>query len=59
VRWIAPVLTVAAVAVTGVAVGPTDTQSAPQVRLTADANPLVGLPFYVNPPVEGHARARG
>ncbi|MDG4667143.1 glycoside hydrolase family 6 protein [Mycobacterium sp. 236(2023)] len=53
VRWIAPVLTVAAVAVTGVAVGPTDTQSAPQVRLTADANPLVGLPFYVNPQSKG------
>src|SRR5581483_8592879 len=42
-RWIAPLLTVAAV--TGLAqIGP-----APAVRLVDDANPLAGMPFYVNP----------
>jgi endoglucanase len=42
-RWIAPFLTVAAIA--GLAqIGP-----APAVRLADDANPLAGTPFYVNP----------
>lgn len=42
VRWIAPVLTVAAIGCLGSAPGPA-------VRLVSDANPLAGAPFYVNP----------
>lgn len=42
-RLIAPILTVAAV-VLGLHAGP-----APVVRLTSEANPLAGAPFYVNP----------
>ncbi|WP_156613657.1 MULTISPECIES: glycoside hydrolase family 6 protein [unclassified Mycobacterium] len=42
-RWIAPLLTVAAV-VLGLHAGP-----APLVRLASEANPLAGAPFYVNP----------
>jgi endoglucanase len=45
-RWIAPFLTVATVAATVLVTGPVQ---APAVRLAADANPLAGLPFYVNP----------
>jgi endoglucanase len=42
-RWIAPVLTVAAIACTGVLADPA-------VQLTADdGNPLAAAPFYVNP----------
>jgi endoglucanase len=41
-RWIAPFLTVAAVAVAGIS-------GHPAVRLMDDANPLAGMPFYVNP----------
>jgi endoglucanase len=48
-RWIAPFLTVAAVAGTGALVAPVPAGPAPAVRLAADANPLVGRPFYVNP----------
>ncbi|HEY9306157.1 MAG TPA: glycoside hydrolase family 6 protein, partial [Mycobacterium sp.] len=39
-RWIAPFLTVAAVVFLA---------NAPAVRLVDDANPLAGMPFYVNP----------
>src|SRR6201998_3784810 len=42
-RWIAPFLTVAAVAAVGFLPGPA-------MRLVDDANPLAGMPFYVNPP---------
>lgn len=45
-RWIAPVLTVAAVA--GVGVAPQG-RPAPALLLAADGNPLAGAPFYVNP----------
>jgi endoglucanase len=47
-RWIAPVLTVAAVAGTGFLADPVRVP-APAVRLTDEANPLAGMPFYVNP----------
>jgi endoglucanase len=48
-RWIAPFLTVAAVAGTGALVAPVPAGPAPAVRLASDVNPLVGRPFYVNP----------
>lgn len=48
-RWIAPFLTVAAVAATGFLGDPGRVASAPAVRLADDANPLAGMPFYVNP----------
>jgi endoglucanase len=53
-RWIAPLLTVTAVACAGLLTGPS-----PAVRLTSDGNPLVGLPFYVNPNSKGMRAARG
>jgi endoglucanase len=43
-RWIAPFLTVAAVAGAGLAGAP-----AAQIRLADEVNPLAGMPFYVNP----------
>lgn len=48
-RWIAPLLTVAVVAAAGASVAPQQLVTAPSVRLANDANPLVGLPFYLNP----------
>lgn len=48
-RWIAPLLTVAAVAAMGQPGDPVRTLPAPTVRLVADGNPLDGAPFYVNP----------
>ena len=49
-RWIAPFLTVAAVACVGLVADPVQVGRAPAVRLAADeANPLAGAPFYVNP----------
>ncbi len=49
-RWIAPFLTVAAVACVGLFADPVHVGPAPAVRLAADeANPLAGAPFYVNP----------
>jgi endoglucanase len=48
-RWIAPFLTVAAVASIGVLADPVQVRPAPAVRLADDANPLAGAPFYVNP----------
>ena len=45
-RWIAPLLTVAAV---GLLTNPVHIGPAPTVRLADDANPLAGMPFYVNP----------
>lgn len=45
-RWIVPFLTVAAVV--GMVLS-ADPVQAPVVRLVDDANPLAGLPFYVNP----------
>jgi endoglucanase len=49
VRWIASFLTVADVAGSGAVVAPVSWPPAPVVRLAADANPLVGRPFHVNP----------
>ena len=48
-RWIAPFLTVAAVACTGLSADPVQVGPAPAVRLASEANPLTGMPFYVNP----------
>lgn len=48
-RWVAPFLTVAAVAGTAAVAEPVNVDPAPAVRLVSDANPLVGRPFYVNP----------
>lgn len=48
-RWIAPFLTVAAVAGLGFLADPVQVGRAPSVRLAADGNPLAGMPFYVNP----------
>ena len=53
-RWISPLLAVAVVAALGLVAVPVHT--AP-VRLAADANPLVGLPFYVNPSSKAAAAA--
>jgi endoglucanase len=57
-RWIAPFSTVAAVAVLGLGLvsGPTQ---APTVRLAADANPLAGAAFYVNPDSKAMHAAQG
>lgn len=48
-RWMTPFLTVAAVAGMGFLAEPAQIVPAPQVRLTADGNPLAGQTFYVNP----------
>ena len=48
-RWIAPSLTVAAVAGMGLVSDPVQVGPAPAVRLADEVNPLVGAPFYVNP----------
>ena len=48
-RWIAPFLTVAAVAGMGLVADPAQVGPAPAVRLANEANPLAGAPFYVNP----------
>ena len=48
-RWIAPLLTVASVAGVGFLADPGQVRPAPAVRLADDANPLAGMPFYVNP----------
>ena len=46
-RWVAPVLTVAAIAALGVAA--TVPAESPTVRLVDESNPLAGRPFYVDP----------
>ena len=48
-RWIAPFLTVAAVAGIGLAGDPVQVGPVPAVQLASEANPLAGAPFYVNP----------
>lgn len=48
-RWIAPLLTVAAIAGLGLIADPVQAGRTPAVRLAADGNPLAGMPFYVNP----------
>ena len=57
-RWIAPTLTVAVVAAFGLVSDPVQPGSAPAVRLASEANPLVGLPFYVNPASKGMRAAQ-
>ena len=58
-RWILPFLAVATVA--GVVVDPEPPQpgAIPALRLAADANPLAGLPFYVNPQSAAMRAANG
>ena len=58
-RWIAPFLTVAAVAGMGLVGRPGAGRSAPAVRLASDGNPLAGPPFYVNPASKARAAADG
>ena len=49
-RWIVPFLSLAALTgAVSFAGGPTPFGPAPQVRLADEANPLAGMPFYVNP----------
>ena len=48
-RLIAPFLTFVAVAGMGFLADPAPVDRAPVVRLADDANPLAGMPFYVNP----------
>src|ERR1700735_4106759 len=48
-RSIAPFLTAVAVAGIGFLANPVQVGPAPAVRLADDANPLAGMPFYVNP----------
>ena len=48
-RCISPLLAVAAVAGIGWSVAPVQVGPAPAVRLASEANPLAGMPFYVNP----------
>lgn len=57
-RWISPLLAVAAVIASGYAVAPALSGPVPAVRLASDANPLVGLPFYVNPASKGMRAAQ-
>lgn len=57
-RLIAPCAAVAAVAGIGLVAGPAPTP-APTVRLASDANPLAGMPFYVNPHSKGMRAAAG
>lgn len=56
-RWIVPFLSVAILAAVGAAT-PAHLGPAPALRLVSDANPLVGLPFYVNPDSKGMRAAR-
>lgn len=58
-RWTVPFLTVAAVAGTGLVADPVTVGPIPQVRLAAEANPLAGMPFYVNPQSKARAAADG
>ncbi len=58
-RWISPFLALAAVVGTVVAAEPAPAGLAPTVRLAADANPLAGLPFYVNPSSKARNAANG
>ena len=58
-RWLAPFLTVAAVAAVGAVSAPVHPADTPAVRLASDANPLAGMPFYVNPQSKGMRAAQG
>ncbi|MGE2725978.1 glycoside hydrolase family 6 protein [Mycolicibacterium pulveris] len=56
-RWTVPFLTAAAVAGAGLVADPVPVGTVPQVRLAAEANPLAGMPFYVNPRSKARAAA--
>ncbi|MGV0718118.1 glycoside hydrolase family 6 protein [Mycolicibacterium sp. XJ662] len=58
-RWTVPFLAVAAVAGTGLVADPVTVGPIPQVRLAAEANPLAGMPFYVNPQSKARVAADG
>ncbi|MGV0875188.1 glycoside hydrolase family 6 protein [Mycolicibacterium sp. XJ879] len=58
-RWTVPFLTFAAVAGMGLVADPVLINPVPQVRLAAEANPLAGMPFYVNPRSKARAAADG
>ncbi|MDX1884751.1 glycoside hydrolase family 6 protein [Mycolicibacterium sp. 120270] len=58
-RWITPFLTFAVVVGLGLVADPTPAAPAPAVRLTADGNPLAGLPYYVNPKSKAKMAADG
>lgn len=55
-RWIAPFLTVAAIAGVGLCADPVQ---APAIRLASDGNPLAGQNFYVNPNSKAMRAAQG
>jgi endoglucanase len=58
-RWIFPCLAVAAVVSMGLTADPVQVGPAPTVRLADDANPLAGMPFYVNPASKARTAAAG
>ncbi len=58
-RCISPLLAVAAVAGIGWSVVPVQVDPAPAVRLASEANPLAGMPFYVNPASKARVAADG
>lgn len=58
-RWIAPFLAVAAIAGMAYSAEPLQAGPPPAVRLVDDANPLAGLPFYVNPQSKAMRAAAG
>ena len=58
-RWISPFLAVAALAGVGCYAAPMQVGPAPTVRLVDDANPLAGIPFYVNPQSAAMRAAQG
>ena len=58
-RWSSPFLAVAAIAGVVSHVEPVRVDPAPAVRLASDANPLAGLPFYVNPASKARTAANG
>jgi endoglucanase len=58
-RWISPFMAVVAVASLGLLADPVQGRPGPSVRLASDANPLAGLPFYVNPMSKARAAADG
>ncbi|ODQ86577.1 glycoside hydrolase family 6 protein [Mycolicibacterium holsaticum] len=59
VRWTVPFLSVAAIAGIALVADPVKVEPAPHVRLAAEANPLAGMPFYVNPQSKARVAADG
>ena len=58
-RWLSPFVAVAAIAGLVCHADPLQVGPAPMVRLAADANPLAGMPFYVNPDSRARVAANG